>query len=527
MTHWPPAFDELYAISDIHLGGQKANGVDFQIFNRGARLAGLIDLIAAQRPDDQVALVVNGDFIDSLAEDEVRGYVALDEATALAMMEHLCTDPSFVMVWDALAAFLHTPRRHLVIIVGNHDIELALPVVQADIRRRLAGADPEVLSRLTFSTQGAGLACQVGPARVFCTHGNELDPMNWIDYNQLGQLGNATTAGRSADPAQWKPNGGTRLVKDVMNLVKRNYPFIDLLKPETAAIAGVLMAIDRDTFRKVDLGDAFPILKDALRGRSVTGNLLGAEGGIGYVPPRQAADVVMQQLLGPNLRSALERGGAGMTASEDDLLLDAGAALARGARPSAQIGADGTPETLGVGDFLAGVFGVLSKPEALRRALQDWFGNDLTYDLTAATQDGDLFKAMQGRIGGAVDFTITGHTHLARALRLPRGGYYNCGTWIRLLRLTSEVLASPEAFAQQLWPALTARSMQALDTAMIPGTDGKVALLLDRTNVVRISSQGNRSVGDLLRVTGDERAQVRIDVERDTRCQPIEPITVE
>ena len=513
-----PTFAEIHVVSDIHIGGRKTATSDFQIFTPGERLAGLIDRARDARPGEDVAFVLNGDVIDSLAEEDISAYVALDEKSALDMIERLWTDDSFKVVWSALHDFLAQRGRHLIVVVGNHDIELALPLVEAELRRRLAGTDPERQSRLIFSTHGAGFACTVGQARVFCTHGNEVDPMNWVDYNLLGQLANAMSAGRSVDATLWKPNGGTRLVKDVMNLIKRVYPFVDLLKPETAAIAGVLMALDRETFRKVDLSDAIPILKDAFKGRSLTSHLLGFEG--------QAADArsvavneaaVLRQVLGPNLREALADPGAAPD-EEDQLLLQAGtAAAAGGVRPLPK---PGQPvETLGAGDYIAGLVGFLPKVEALRRALKDWLEDDKTYDVSATTHDGDLFKAMETRVGPGVDFVITGHTHLARALRFPWGGYYyNCGTWIRLLRLTSEVLDSRQAFEAELWPVLNARSMRALDDAEIPGPGGRVKLLHDRTNAVRLSvnAQG-QTVGDLLRVTGNQRNAVAVELEAGTR----------
>lgn len=517
MPNYLPVFAELYVVSDIHLGGEKTTDSNFQIFNRGDRLAGLIDRITATRPGEDVALVLNGDVIDSLAEEGIPSYVALDADTALKMINRIWGDSSFAMVWDALVKFVKLPRRHLVVVMGNHDIELALPVVEADIRQRLTNGDVEAGSRIVFSTHGAGFGCMVGRARVFCTHGNELDMMNWVDYNLLGQLANAIMAGRPGRPDRWKPNGGTRLVIDVMNIVKRNYPFVDLLKPETAAIAGVLVAIDRNTFSRVDLTDAFPVLKNAFQGHSVTSKLLGADGKLSPAAPQQlVAEIAMQELLGPSLREAVagSRGGR-PGASEDDLLLEA-AARAASHRPGEARPSGAPPETLGARDLIAGWVGLIPKVEGLRRALKDWLKDDDTYRVDAA--DDDLFKEMEERIADNVDFTVTGHTHLARALRFPRGGhYYNCGTWIRLLRLTPEVLRSTEAFTRDVWPVLNARRMDALDTARIPGPDGQsVPLVFDRTNAVRISALDTGTIGDLLRVGGNTRDAVTLDIEPNT-----------
>ncbi len=42
MMPYPPVFDELYVISDLHMGGTKEGTRNFRIFNRGDRLARFI-----------------------------------------------------------------------------------------------------------------------------------------------------------------------------------------------------------------------------------------------------------------------------------------------------------------------------------------------------------------------------------------------------------------------------------------------------------------------------------------------------
>ena len=253
MAAYPRSFDELYVISDLHMGGRRDADQNFQIFNQGGRLGKFIEHVATQRPDGELALVLNGDVFDSLAEDDIVGGIALSAESALRMMDHLYTDESFAPVWDALASFVEKPRRHLVFVIGNHDIEIALPVVEHSIRDRLSGGVAERAARIAFSVHGAGFVCEVGGARVFCTHGNEVDKWNWVDYSALGQLANAINAGRSVDPSRWKANAGTQLVIKVMNTVKRQFPFIDLLKPEAAAVGAVLFMLEPRLLEKVDL----------------------------------------------------------------------------------------------------------------------------------------------------------------------------------------------------------------------------------------------------------------------------------
>src|SRR5262245_12390862 len=119
-----PQHDQLHVISDLHMGG---DGLEFQILRETKRLAGFIRWVADQKPDGRVALVLNGDIIHTVAE-ELGGYVAT--SNAVATLDRIMRDPSFAHVWSALADYVHKPRRTLVIVIGNHDIELALPPVQ-------------------------------------------------------------------------------------------------------------------------------------------------------------------------------------------------------------------------------------------------------------------------------------------------------------------------------------------------------------------------------------------------------------
>ena len=66
--------DCLYVISDLHMGGSTG----FQIMNRGTRLGRFIDKIAQESPEARVGLVINGDAIDTLAED-FDGYISVHD----------------------------------------------------------------------------------------------------------------------------------------------------------------------------------------------------------------------------------------------------------------------------------------------------------------------------------------------------------------------------------------------------------------------------------------------------------------
>ena len=322
-------------------------------------------------------------------------------------------------------------------------------------------------------------------------------------------------AGRVVSPKRWKPNAGTRMVIDVMNAVKQRYPFVDLLKPEVAAVATVLMTLDRELLQKVDLGSALPIWHGKRRGDAATGGILGAYAGEMLAPaPEDATPEALARLLvGRNLQRAVEERRGGPSRSEDDLLLDAARALHGEAREAP---AESELEVLGAWDMVAGWVGLVPKEEALRRALADWLEDDRSFEVHDPNDS--LYQAMGKRVGDSVDFVVTGHTHQPRAMSYESGGYYyNCGTWIRTLRLTQQVLEDEKAFRETVWPVLRAGRMSALDTAKIPGPGGRgVPLLFDRTNAVHIAVDGQGVVGNLLSVTDAGSGGVDVGLEKKT-----------
>ncbi len=495
-------FDELYVVSDIHMGGPSG----FQILNQGPRLGALARHLATVRPGERVGLVLNGDVVDSLAED-IDGYVAMDEAPR--MMERIYRDPAFAPIWDGLAAFVRAPGRRLVIALGNHDIEMALPSVESSIRTRLAGDDDAAQGRITFATQGVGFACLVGRARVFCTHGNEVDAWNIVDYDALRELAISQNAGTPFDRAKWAPNAGTQLVKDVMNSVKRKYAWIDLLKPETQAALGTLVVLDPGQAAKIEkITSALSAYLSQIKGTLKVWGWLSADDptAAGMAQPQAPS---LPQLLGPNLMGAVQGPGSGASTDPAAMLRQAEHALADPTRRRPV--AAGAPETLGMTGMLWDRLRGVEPAEALRRALLDWLAKDRSFDIAERDQ---TFRDVTSRVGAAVDFVVTGHTHLERALRIQDGAdrfYYNCGTWIRLLRFSDFVLGKPEEF-REVYQTLADGKMDTLDRATIPTAGGgRESFVLDRTSAVRISSQPDGVNGMLCHVHDARPGAIELD----------------
>lgn len=484
-----PRYDELHVISDLHMGGDR---LDFQILRETKRLASFVRWVAGQRPDGRIALVLNGDIVDTLAED-TGGYIAFENA--VATLERIMNNGSFADVWAALADFAKTPNRTLVLAVGNHDLELALPPVQRLVIERLAGEDLSARARIEFSTLGAGYACRVGSARVFCTHGNEVDPWNYVRYEDLSKLARRLNAGRALAPSEWEPNAGTKMVKDVMNEVKKRYAWIDLLKPETQAAVGVLVVLDPSQASKITRLPS--IVAELARGGREFEGRLSADASAGPRPATaQAAPI--DQLLGANVARSLklgdQAGPRGEGRSAEDMLMDAElnykTPQARGAAED---------ETLGVPrlmwDRLTGWISGVGRDEALRRAMLDWLADDQTFNI--GNRD-ETFVNVTKWVGTGVDVIVTGHTHLERAIDMGGGRFYfNSGTWIRLLQFSRAMLEKRESFAP-VYQVLEDGGMSAIDAAKFDG----VPFVMNQTSAVRITADPAGVVGALGHVDG-------------------------
>ena len=236
------SFDELYVISDLHLGGKPG----FQIFNQGATLAAFIDRLA--KPSNRrVGLVLNGDTVDFLAE-ATNSY--LDPLGAVDKLQRiLMAEPAFSGVFSALRKFVATPNRQLIIVLGNHDVELALPEVTEWLLENISDKKWEARGRVTTCYDGTGFACDVGGKRVFCIHGNDVDIVNPVDHKQLRDV--SLSLNFNQVPRDWDPNAGTKLVIDVMNSIKQRYPIVDLLKPEGEAVVPMLLCLKPDCLKEI------------------------------------------------------------------------------------------------------------------------------------------------------------------------------------------------------------------------------------------------------------------------------------
>ncbi|MEM1180095.1 MAG: metallophosphoesterase [Acidobacteriota bacterium] len=232
---------DVFVISDLHLGGGYAAtpeaGRGFRLLTQKDPLRQFLSEIADLATP--VELVINGDFVDFLAERHTqephwRPFVTAERDAVGIFRTIVSRDPE---VFAALKKLIACGHR-LTFLLGNHDLELTLPAVRKELEETL-GIGPH---DYTFLLDGE--AYQVGDALI--EHGNRYDPVNEVDTSKLLELRLLHSRGYEAPEDAFLPPLGSRLVSSVFNPIKEIWPFIDLLKPESEALVAVLLALDPD-----------------------------------------------------------------------------------------------------------------------------------------------------------------------------------------------------------------------------------------------------------------------------------------
>lgn len=432
---------ELYVISDLHLGGRAgappARG--FRINNHVPLLAEFVQRLArraaAVRGTSRVELVINGDIVDFLAQEGPQPdqpWRAFIEDPAEAVQAYAEIRDQERPFFDALRELLQE-GGDLTLLLGNHDVELGLPAVRAQVEADLDAADSP--GRLRWVVDGQAHA--VG--EVLIEHGNRYDGFNVIDHDRLRRVRSAQSR-RQRVPGNegFEPPPGSRLVQQVMNPIKRDYPFVDLLKPETEAVVPLLVALEPGLAADIErLWNLWRLKAEAGRQQAAAPAWPARSGqiGIGAVPAAAATTAsAWAQML-----------GARMSPAQVDALQQLAAAAATPAR---------TP--IGLGDawrqglsLLRGRFDAATLERRLRllldalRTLQ----HDTSFD--PAIEQPEWLRHAQALADQGFQVVVFGHTHLAKEVPLEGGAVYlNTGTWADLMRLPAGLFDADPALAR-------------------------------------------------------------------------------
>ena len=421
----PPANKYVYVISDLHLGGEAEPGKrGFRICTQEAQLAKFIASITID-VEGAVELVVNGDAIDFLAE---RSPAAphnwkpfhFPEEHAVQLLDRIAARSAGV--FESLKVFLRKGHR-LVILPGNHDIELNLPKVRSRLRQHVGANGPADYEFIPH-----GEAYRVGD--VLIEHGNRIDDMNFVDQNALRTFCGLLSRG---DPKEkdfrFDPPAGSKLVAELINDIKKDYSFIDLLKPEKEAAIPIILALEPG--RRGDLLRIASALDEGNTRRSQQINTYRTN--IAAHPsalPKTTHAHSPHNALEESLLRTVKRADFGVHEPAD----------------RKNISAIGKLQS-----FAALLFG--NRDKSWDQRLMDLldalraFQSEDAFDWTIETDK--IYEKEARRLAyGPIRHVVFGHTHLAKKIDLGDGRYYfNSGTWADLLPLPSAILDPTREYA--------------------------------------------------------------------------------
>jgi len=390
-------------------------------------LADFILWLAKQ--DGDVELVINGDFIDFLAEEHTgepkwRSFIE-DPEEAETIFWRIAGERGGKgghdeVVFDALADLLAAGKR-LTLILGNHDLELSLPRVRAALIKRL-GADRGAV-QLIYD----GEPYVIGD--VLIEHGNRYDAYNEVDHGALRRLRSLQARRQDTARAGFKPPVGSRLVADFINPVKETYGFIDLLKPEGAALMALLLAMDPSQ----------RILGSLLRARwQVRGR-----GPFDEQPamPRRRGAISKRRREPKSVRGLLKLEGVFSEAllEEADWLPTGGEISRRGKR-----------HIIGL-DIFGRWMSKRKRLEYVKAALRALPDPDLSFDERVETDEAYAAAAERLTEEG-FQVVILGHSHHAKDITFASGRrYLNTGAWANLMSFPAALLQEDQITTDPAW----------------------------------------------------------------------------
>ena len=378
-------------LSDLHLG----NGGEYDIFGGSEALPALLDRFV----DPPTRVILNGDSMDFLMNEEP---LELDVKRAVQQTEAIANAKPTAPTLEALGRICKAGGEVLVR-MGNHDVELALDEVRKVIRNSLKQPD-SVAQRLTFERGSEPRIITIDKTRILITHGEQNDPFNQVDYENLPGPG----AQGSPQAKDFEYPAGSLLVKEILNPLKRkrNMRFADLLKPDFQGAVLTALAVDPLAVKVALKDETFEIICRALQNLGVVAFDPGAD----------------------ELGMTSRLWGAGLTQEEIEAL---------------QQQLTGEPDEFSFGlmnDLLYGIRLKLTKAGLklyahAQRRLADNSGAQY-FSYKPGEDEWEEAQRLSKKFDAKA--VILGHSHAARWKQDNNLLYTNTGTWIWLMRLPDE-----------------------------------------------------------------------------------------
>ncbi|MEN8221603.1 MAG: metallophosphoesterase, partial [Pseudomonadota bacterium] len=448
---------KIFIISDLHLGGRPDERDDlgqitkpgFQICHAYPQLTAFIDWINKQAKDfnGDTEIIINGDIVDFLADDDfddptINATIwTANETEAISKLNQIIKrtrEGQNRGPFDALKEFI-AQGNQLTLILGNHDIELALPQVRRHLQNILGAQQ----GKLQIIYDGEAYTC----GDLLIEHGNRYDSWNVVDHSALRQERSMLSRGLKVDEQErgkqyFLPPAGTLMVIHLINHLKKHYRFVDLLKPETGAVIPLLLALKADYGILQDILSLSPQLTmRKIRGRldkpakpSHNGNLKASRRS--SPPTQNLLSDILQEMLGENAALFIQSQRGNLSASRRQspnlkILLNKAQKFANTLLVTAE---------------------ELEKQDNIKRlhvALKR-LKTDFSFDIHQ--EESNYLEAAKEIIDtGKFYHVVFGHTHLPKQIDLGKNGQYlNTGTWADVIRLPAQIMEDNEAATKAL-----------------------------------------------------------------------------
>jgi UDP-2,3-diacylglucosamine pyrophosphatase LpxH len=229
------AHSQAVIISDLHVGDPENKRLED--FDRDADFERLIDEVIPQTVGGPATLIINGDFIDfpqvlpELAWHRLGVRLGVSEDQSRTKIDRVLR--GHPRVFAALRRHLDEHHGQILLLAGNHDVDLHWPSTQAVLRDALGGA---AAPDYCFVERGV-----IHERGLYVEHGNQYTHDNWFE--------------RWDHPIVDAPDGprlerpwGTFFMDLVYNDLETLYPFINKVYPH-GRMAWIAMRSFRDDER--------------------------------------------------------------------------------------------------------------------------------------------------------------------------------------------------------------------------------------------------------------------------------------
>lgn len=208
-----------YIVSDLHVG----DGSELDDFTQDQNFKRFVDLLTEKR---KAELIINGDFLDfanlNLEDESTRSFSRLGNTEDESLRKLDLILGGHPLVFDCLREFIASGHR-LVIIPGNHDIDLFWPRVWERVAERLGSPDGE---HLYFEFSGIYRA-----GGLYVEHGNQ-----YFSDSLFGNFTHPFLRDPKSGELRLERSWGSAFLPYFVSGMRARNPFVDNVKPVSTMV---------------------------------------------------------------------------------------------------------------------------------------------------------------------------------------------------------------------------------------------------------------------------------------------------